>query len=57
MMNRAKLQVQDITGNWVTVGSTFNQDQYIFRNLQSMSRMYKRTARAIDKNGNILQMT
>ncbi len=55
-MNRALIQIQDITGNWITIGSTFNQDQYIFRNLQSANRMYKRTARAIDKNGNLLQM-
>ncbi len=56
MKNSALIQVQDITGNWVTVTTTANQDQIIFRNLESVAKQYKRMTRAIDSFGNLLQI-
>jgi hypothetical protein len=56
MFDQIKIQVQDITGNWVTVGSTQNQDQLIKRNLDTIQRTYKRTVRAIDSHGNIVNI-
>jgi len=55
-MEQAQLQVQDISGNWISVGSTMNQPQMISKNLDSLARVYKKTVRAIDSNGNILQL-
>lgn len=51
-----KIQVQDITGNWITVGSAVNQDQLVKIQLDTVSRTYRRTVRAVDQNGNIVQM-
>jgi uncharacterized protein (UPF0303 family) len=55
-MQIAKIQIQDVTGAWVTVGSTIQNDQMIKRQLDTAQRTYKRTVRAIDNNGNILQL-
>jgi len=55
-MDQAKLQVQDVTGLWITVGSSMNQDQVISKQLDTLSRTYKKLVRAIDQNGNILQL-
>ena len=55
-MNKAYIQVQDITGDWKTIQSTMNQDQMIFRSLQAVQLQYKRLVRAIDDQGIILQM-
>jgi hypothetical protein len=57
MSKLAKIQVQDYTGNWVTVGTTLMSDQIIFRAVTSAKRTYKgKLVRAIDPLGNILQL-
>ena len=56
MMANARIQVQDTTGNWITVGSTLNQPQLIFRQVETTAKTYKRLVRAVDSNGNILQL-
>lgn len=53
---QAKLQVQDITGQWITVGSSMMQDQIISKQLDTLSKTYKRVVRAVDASGNILQL-
>jgi hypothetical protein len=53
---QVKLQIQDVSGLWVTVGSSINQDQLIKKNLDSIQRTYKRTVRAVDSNGMIVQL-
>lgn len=55
-MNQAKLQVQDVTGQWITVGSSMKNDQIIFRQLETLAKTYKKVVRAVDDNGNILQI-
>lgn len=55
-MSQAKIQVQDVTGNWINVGSTLNQPQLIFRSLETYAKTYKRLIRAVDTDGNILQI-
>lgn len=55
-MSQIKLQVQDVTGQWITVGSSMNNDQIIFRQLGTLADTYKKVVRAIDQNGNILQI-
>jgi hypothetical protein len=55
-MDQIKIQVQDITGSWITIGSAMNQDQVIKRQLDVAQSSYKRTVRAVDKNGNIVQL-
>ncbi len=54
--DKAFIQVQDIFGQWRNVGSTINQDQAIKQALNSAQTQYKRIVRAVDKNGNILQL-
>jgi len=56
MKANAIIQVQDVTGNWINIGSTVNQPQLIFRNLETVAKTYKRLVRAVDKEGNILQI-
>lgn len=56
MLKRALIQVQDVSGDWKTVTNTINQSQVILRNLDAVSKQYKRLVRAIDPMGNILQM-
>ena len=56
MQRRALIQVQDVSGNWQTVTNTVAQDQIILRNLDAVSRQYKRKVRAIDTMGNLLQL-
>jgi len=53
---RANLQIQDITGNWITIVTVPAQDQIIARNLESLRRQYSRTVRAVDISGNIIQL-
>lgn len=55
-MSQAKIQIQDVTGLWVTVSTCMKTDQIIKRTLDSVQRTYKRTVRAVDDNGNILQL-
>ena len=54
--DKAFIQVQDIYGQWRSIGSTINQDQAIKSALNSAQTQYKRIVRAVDKNGNILQL-
>lgn len=56
MLERALIQVQDVSGDWKTVTNTINQSQVILRNLDAVARQYKRLVRAVDPMGNILQM-
>ena len=54
--NSAFIQVQDVTGNWVTVSTTTNQAQHIFRSLMAVTQQYQRLGRAVDSEGSILQI-
>jgi hypothetical protein len=54
-MNRVRVQIQDRTGNWVTVQSCINSDQIVASTINSVQKQYKKTARAIDVKGNIVQ--
>jgi len=54
--DQARLQIQDVTGAWINIGSTINQDQVIFQQLGVLSSVFKRLVRAVDKHDNILQI-
>ncbi len=56
MEQQARLQIQDVTGNWINVGSSINQDQIIFQQLEVLSTVFKRLVRAVDKHNNIIQI-
>jgi hypothetical protein len=53
----AKIQVQDYTGNWVTIGTTIMSDQGIFRAITSAKKTFKgKIVRALDPEGNMIQL-
>ena len=53
----AKIQVQDYTGNFVTVSTTTMSDQIIFRAIASAKRTFKgKIVRALDPEGNVIQL-
>jgi hypothetical protein len=54
-MRQILLQIQDVTGNWITVGSSMDQFQIITKDLARTASTFKRNARAVDQNGNIVQ--
>ncbi len=56
-MSKAFIQIQDLTGNWRTVATVLQQDQIIKTNLDSTVKQYKKTARAVDDKGNLLQLS
>jgi hypothetical protein len=55
-MERALIQIQDITGNWQTVQTIIKQDQLIKRTIDTTAKQYKKLVRAVDDSGNILQL-
>jgi hypothetical protein len=54
-MEQAKIQMQDHTGRWVTVQSVMPSEQLMYQKLQSVQQSYKRSVRAVDARGIVLQ--
>lgn len=55
-MDRASIQIQDITGRWFTVETVSNTDQNIQLALTRKHEMFKKKVRAVDKNGRLLDI-
>lgn len=55
-MEKIKIQIKDISGNWITIQTVINQDTAIQSCINSVQKAYKKDVRAVDKNGSIVQM-
>lgn len=55
--SKAYIQIQDITGNWISVSTVVNQPQMVKSNVDSTAKQYKKLTRAVDEKGNILQLS
>lgn len=53
---RVYIQAQDITGDWKNITTTIHQDQVILRNIDAVQKQTKKLVRAVDQNGNIVQL-
>lgn len=54
LMNNVHIQIQDVSGNWLTVSSTENQAQIFSIRLTEAARNYRRRSRAIDARTGIV---
>lgn len=53
---KVRIQIKDISGNWITVQTVVNSDRMIDNAITSVQRSYKKDVRAVDTNGSLVQM-
>jgi hypothetical protein len=56
MQQFVNIQIQDRNGNWLTVTRALNNDRVIKLTVDTAIKTYQRRARAVDDNGNILDL-
>jgi hypothetical protein len=55
-MSKVELQIQDVTGMWRTVSTVINKDQVVNKELTAQSNRHKKTVRAVDSSGAMINI-